>query len=317
MKYHNFENGDRMPVLGLGTWKSAPGEVGQAVQDAVSLGYRHIDCASAYENEEEIGAAFNGMISTGSIPREELWVTSKLWNNAHAEGQVRVALEKTLADLQLDYLDLYLMHWPVSFASDIFFPESGSEVQAPDPASLAATWKGMEDLVDAGLVRHIGVCNFSQKKLAALYASARIKPEMNQIELHPYMQQPEMLSFCQQHGIALTAYSPLGSPDRPEFLKAENEPVLLQDTTIQKIAEVHGVSSAQIMLAWAVNRGTSVIPKSTNPERQAQNLAAADIQLTDEEMNQIAGLDRKRRYVDGAFWCLEGSPFTLQSLWDE
>lgn len=317
MKTIQFNNGDQMPVLGLGTWKSAPGDVYNAVKTALRLGYRHIDCAFIYSNEAEIGQALTESFAEGVVSREELWITSKLWNDCHATEDVASGLQQTLTDLQLDYLDLYLIHWPVALKKGVFLPESGADLVSLETVPISATWAGMERLVDAGKCRHIGVSNFSLKKLTDLLATARIKPEMNQIELHPYLQQTGMLEFCAQNDVSLTAYSPLGSKDRPDGLKAEDEPILLEDPVIHAIAIEHNISLAQVLLGWALQRGTVVIPKSVNPERMAQNLAAAEVTLTTENMAAIAQLDRHRRYVDGSFWAMPGSAYTLTNLWDE
>lgn len=314
MKTLAFRNGDKMPALGLGTWKSARGEVKAAVRQAIELGYRHIDCASIYANEAEVGEALSSCIADGLVTREELFVTSKLWNDVHAPADVEPALRKSLAKLGLDYLDLYLVHWPVSTRSNA----GKTEILGPDEIPLASTWAALEPLAEAGLVRHIGVSNFSLPKLRALMASAQKRaPELNQIELHPYLQQGELVGACIELGVLVTGYSPLGSRDRPANLRQEDEPVLLEDPAVAQIAATHDCSPAQVLLAWAVTRGTSVIPKSVNPERLAQNLAAADIELSEDDMAALTKLDRHRRYVDGTFWCGEGSPYTLATLWDE
>ncbi len=317
MTFQRLREKLQIPALGLGTWKSAKGQVYSAVKEALDLGYRHIDCAPAYENESEVGSAIAKAISSGTIPREELWLTSKLWNNAHAPEQVQPALEKTLADLQLAYLDLYLIHWPVAFRAEVFFPRTTEDYIPLADIPTLATWQAMEACVEKGLVKHIGVCNFNIKKLDALRQEARIPPVMNQIELHPYLQQNTMLEYCRQNGILLTAYSPLGSGDRPKGMKKSQEPVLLQDPAIQRIAEKHGVLPSHILLAWAMRRGTIVIPKSVNPERLRQNLDAAGIRLDDTDMKEIGVLDKGYRYVDGAFWQGSGSPYTVAGLWDE
>lgn len=317
MKTLQFNQGDQMPVLGLGTWKSQPGDVYNAVKAALGCGYRHIDCARIYGNEAEIGKALAESFQEGVVSRDQLWITSKLWNDSHAPEAVQPALEQTLSDLQLDYLNLYLIHWPVALKKGTGIPQSPDDLISLDQLPLETTWQAMEDLVEKGLCRHIGVSNFSITKLKSLLESAHIKPELNQIELHPYLQQYSMLEFCSQNGVHLTAYSPLGSPDRPDSIKADDEPILLEDPTIAAIAQRHEVTPAQVLISWAIHRGTAVIPKSVNPERIQQNLEAAKVSLNQEDMQEISKLDRQRRYVSGEFWAVEGSSYTVANLWDE
>ena len=301
-----------MPALGLGTWKAAPGEVGAAVSTALQLGYRHIDCAAIYGNEAEIGAALQGTLRSGGLEREQLWITSKLWNDSHAPEHVRPALERTLADLQLANLDLYLMHWPVAHRFGVAMPGSAAELIPLEQLPLASTWAAMEELVDTGLVRQIGVSNFSAAKLAALLPHCRIRPVVNQVERHPWLQQNDLLTFCREQRIAVTAYSPLGSP-------ASGGPApLLQDPVIESIAAAHGANTAQVLIAWGIACGTSVIPKSVRAERLAANLQAATaVQLSPAELEQIAGLERHHRFVDGSFFALPGGPYTAAAIWDE
>lgn len=317
MKDHTFANGDRMPMLGLGTWKSEPGKVYAAVREAIRIGYRHIDCAPIYGNEAEIGSALRDAIQDGDVRREALWITSKVWGNAHGRENVRGALEKTLSDLGLEYLDLFLMHWPIPLKPGVVIPASAGDFATLSEIPIRSTWEGMEQQVHAGLSRHIGVSNFSVKKLGELVGAATLKVEVNQVEMHPLLQQNELLEYCSANGIHVTAYSPLGSSDRPEFFKAADEPVLLDNPVIKAVSERHGCTPAQVLLAWHLHRGVSVIPKSVSPARLRENLAAADLALGPADFNEIAGLDRHYRLVNGAFWIQPGGPWTMQSLWDE
>ncbi len=304
-------------MLGLGTWKSSTGEVYGAVSEAIKIGYRHIDCAFIYENEAEIGLAIKDAISDGTVTREELWITSKLWNNRHGKDNVIGALKKALEDLQLDYLDLYLIHWPIPIKEQFKLPMSPKHFYSLEERPVLNTWQGMEMAVEQGLTKHIGVSNFSVKKLKKLIENSNIKPEVNQIELQPYLQQKEMLEFCKQENILLTAYSPLGSKDRPPTMKAKNEPDLMTDPVIVEIAKSLDVSPVQILLAWAVGRGTAVIPKSVNPERLKQNLQTIEIELNMDALEKVNKLKKHYRFLNGRFWTVAGSGYTYENLWDE
>jgi alcohol dehydrogenase (NADP+) len=307
-----LKSGGEMPALGLGTWKSEPGEVGEAIISAIKLGYRHFDCAPIYENEKEIGEAFSKAFADGLVKREDIWVTSKLWCDNHKKPHVIPALRQTLADLQLNYLDLYLVHWPIALKHGETFPETGDEFLSPEEAPMVETWSGMEECRSKGLTRHIGVSNVSPARLEALVDSAEHFPEVNQVECHPFLNQKELLSVCEKHGVILTAYCPLGSGKREE----EGVPDLLENETLVQIAGRHSATPAQIALAWAVCRGSVAIPKSTNESRQQENLEASEIKLSADEIAEIDALDRDFRYIDGKFWTEKGSPYSLEWLWE-
>jgi alcohol dehydrogenase (NADP+) len=312
MKSLDFGNGDQMPSIGLGTWKAEPDNVYSAVKEAIRLGYRHIDCAPLYGNEAEIGQALSDAFEEGIVTRDQMWITSKLWNDAHAPEDVYPTLSRSLSNLQLSYLDLYLIHWPIAFAKGTPSPESAEGLISLDELPIEKTWQALETMVDMGLCRHIGVSNFSITKLETLLDNARIKPEMNQIELHPYLQQPAILDFCHRNDVHVTAYSPLGSPGAKKDMIA-----LLEDPVIVSIAARHAVTPAQVLISWALQRGTAVIPKSTNPSRMKQNLDAASLSLSVQDLLEIAGIDQHFRYYDGSFFVFEGGPYSLKNIWDE
>jgi alcohol dehydrogenase (NADP+) len=282
-----------MPWVGLGTWKAAPGVVASAVTAALEAGYRHIDCAAAYGNEAEVGEALQDAFARGVVRREDLFVTSKLWVTSARPDAVAAALSRTLADLRIDYLDLYLVHWPFSIAPGTPFPPAPDAIVKYSPAAYAALWAALEEEALAGRVRAIGCSNMSVSKLEALLAaSPRILPAVNQVECHPFLPQTELLAWCKSRGIVLTAYSPLGSPDRPARLVSAGDPAPLGDTTVAGIAAAARLEPAQVLLRWQLQRGVVVIPKSVNPARIAQTLAAtlAD-QLSPASMAALAGLE--------------------------
>lgn len=323
MKTYTLVSGNEMPAVGLGTWRSNAGEVEQAVKDAIlEVGYRHIDCAAAYGNESDIGGALEDIFKTSNssdnsestgmvVKREELFITSKLWNDMHDPTKVEPALMKTLSDLRLSHLDLYLIHWPVvSQASS-----DGGDVLLPlEDMPIATTWKAMEACVDKGLVRDIGVSNFSVKKLHLLLETARIKPSVNQVERHPYLQQPELVDFCNKHGIVVTAYSPLGKGARYRGTDAGS---LLDDEIVAAIATKYGVTPAQILIHWgAVECG--VIPKSTKKHRLQENFeSVSKFAFDNDDLSKLTAINKNHRYVDGTAWCGDESPYTLENLWDE
>lgn len=286
-------SGRKIPALGLGTWQSKPGEVKAAVATALKVGYRHIDCAWIYGNEAEVGEA----LAESKVPREELFITSKLWNSYHSPEDVEPILRETLASLQLDYLDLYLMHWSVAFGRK----PDGSIAKTPKDANGRVildkklcddplpTWKAMEEMVNKGLCKHIGISNFNIRRSEQLLKGAKIKPVCNQVELNFSNPQPELLQWSKEAGILLESYSPLGSTGAKERDHPE----------IKKLAEKHGVDPATILISWQVKRGAVCLPKSVTPSRIESNFK--DIELSDEELEQLekaAAAHPPKRTVD-------------------
>lgn len=316
MNFLRLDSNAAIPSIGLGTWQIGANEMDGAISHAIRAGYRHIDCADNYGNETSVGKALQEAMADG-VKREDLWVTSKLWNDAHHPESVRPALEQTLKNLRLDYLDLYLVHWPVAQRKGKRYPRNSGDLISLEELPLIDTWHAMEDCVRRGLIKHIGVSNFSAHKLQQLLAEAQIKPVMNQVETHPYLQQPELLDFCKRHDVYVTAYAPLGSAGRPEETKRDNEPVLLGDPAIKAIAQRHSASPAQILIAWALYRGTALIPKSSNLRHIKENLASENVLLTASDMDVLACLDKQFRYINGSTWTIPGSGYTLENLWDE
>lgn len=306
-----FRNNDEMPILGLGTFRSEPNEVYNAVLSAIKMGYRHIDCAAAYGNEKEVGNAIADAIKQGLVTREDLWVTSKLWNASHGEENVIPALNQTLEDLQLEYLDLYLIHWPVALKKGTEMPEKASDFVPLSEVPLTNTWKGMEAALEQGLAKHIGVSNFNENQLKEIIATAVHQPEMNQVEMHPFLQQEALQSFCVQNDMLLTAYAPLGSlVDKNSKLR------LLENDTIKNIANTRNMSPAQVALAYTIQRGIAVIPKSINEARLLQNLETLNHTLTEEDMSLLKDLDKGHRFIDGKFWEVENGPYKADRIWN-
>lgn len=316
MKSIKFSNGDTMPIIGLGTWKSKPGEVYQAVIWAIEAGYRHIDCAAIYENEKEVGNALEFAFKNGLVTRSEMFVTSKLWNSNHRLEDVQPALKKTLKDLKLEYLDLYLVHWPISFKKGVGFAQTREEYFTYNDVPLTQTWEGIEECKSKGLTKHIGVSNFNISKLEEIIKSGNQMPEMNQVEMHPFLQQHKLVDYCRSKGIHMTAYSPLGSGDRPSNRKKTDEPSLFGHPVILELAQKHHVSAAQILIAYSVNRGIAVIPKSVSQDRIMQNLSSIKVQLDTEDSKKLDGIDLRFRYIDGTFFTGPKSPYSLEDLWE-
>src|SRR5690554_5901906 len=315
MKKLKFNNGDTMHAIGLGTWKANGEKLKTAVKDALYAGYRHIDTAATYGNEEVIGEALAEVFAEGNIKREDVFITSKLWNDSHAEKDVIPALQQSLKRLQLDYLDLFLIHWPVAFKLGVAFPKSANDYLPIEKAPIIDTWKQLERAKKNGLAKHIGVSNFSVKKLKDLISKATIKPEMNQVELHPLLQQNDLLEFCKSENILLTAYSPLGSGDRISAMKAEDEPNMFDIDVLKEIAKDRSATVPQVLIAWHNHRGCAAIPKSTTKDHIISNFKSADVELRDSDMEKIAKLDRHYRYINGKFFEEESKGYV--NLYDE
>lgn len=256
-----LNDGNSLPVLGLGVWQTTPGRATrETVRYSLQLGYRHVDTARIYGNEADVGQA----LRESGVPREEVSIVTKLWNQDQGYARARRAFEESLAALGLDSVDLYLLHWPVE-------------------RRRLESWKALEELKLEGRARSIGVSNFTVRHLEELMEGARVVPAVNQVEFHPFLVQRDLLEFCRRHGILLTAYSPLAHGQG------------LDDPTLQAIGGRHGKSAAQVMLRWAIQHGASVIPKSTQRARIQENALVFDFELSGTEMAEIDGLDRGLR----------------------
>jgi alcohol dehydrogenase (NADP+) len=315
-----LRTGAQIPAIGLGTFGSdrIPGEmIAEAVLGAAAVGYRHFDCAAVYGNEDLIGRSLR-LILEGGVPREELWITSKLWNDKHGEDDVVPAFEKSLRDLQLDYLDLYLIHWPFP---NYHAPGCDVASRSPDARpyiheNYMKTWRKLEELVDASLVRHIGTSNMTIPKLRLLLRDARIKPICNEMELHPHFQQPELFKFVVESGMIPIGFSPIGSPARPDRDRSVADTVDIEDPVIVGIAERLGVHPAVVCVKWAAQRGQIPIPFSVNRRNYLGNLhAIVTDPLTEEEMRAISRIDRNCRLIKGDVFLWKENQ-TWEDLWD-
>ena len=305
--------GAQLPSVGLGMWKIANADTATVVRQAISVGYRHLDAACDYGNEREVGQGIRAAIDDKVCSREQLWITSKLWNTYHHPSHVRPALERTLRDLQVDYLDLYLIHFPITLKyvpietryppGWIFDPSAPKPKMEVDSVPIAETWGAMEEIHQAGLVRHIGVSNFGCSLIRDLLSTASIRPAVLQVESHPYLTQEKLLRYCQQEQIAYTAFSPLGAGSYIPLGMATETDSVLNENLVREIAASHQKTPAQIVLRWGVQRGTAVIPKTSQVSRLVENLSIFDFELSADEMGSLAKLDRNQRFNDPGAFC--------------
>lgn len=312
--------GAEIPAIGLGTFGSdrfTGEDIAEAVKGAISVGYRHIDCASIYKNEQLIGESLEEVMGCG-IMREELWITSKLWNDMHGEGDVLKSCKKSLSDLKLDYLDLYLTHWPFP---NYHAPGCSVDSRSPNAKpyiheNYMKTWCQMEELVEKGLVRHIGTSNMTIPKLKRVLHDAKIKPACNEMELHPHFQQQDFFDFCIENNVQPIGFCPIGSPTRPDRDKTEEDTVDIEDPVIAKIAKKLNIHPAVVCVKWAVQRGQIPIPFSIYRNEYLSNLeCTTKDMIIEEEMKEIAGIDKNCRLIKGQVFLWEGAK-SWEDLWD-
>lgn len=312
-------SGEEVPCIGLGTFgsdKYGGEQIAQAVYEGLKIGYRFLDCASVYQNEDLIGRSIARAFEENVLSRDELFITSKVWNDQHEH--VVESCKKSLADLQLDHVDLYFVHWPFP---NYHAPGCSGDSRNPDSRPFSAdefmsTWRQCEELVDMGLARYIGMSNMTIKKLESVLPACRIKPAALEMECHPSFQQPELFEYAVSRGILPIGFCPLGSPSRPERDRTESDVSDLQMPEITEIAKAHGVHPALICLKWAAQRGLVPIPFSVKKEQLASNLKAVfEDPLTDEEMEQIRKADKDCRLIKGQVFLWEGAG-GWEDLWD-
>jgi alcohol dehydrogenase (NADP+) len=316
-----LSSGESIPCIGMGTFGSdrfSYAEVADAVAGAIRSGYRMFDCAAVYGNEDLIGRVFENAIEDGTVRRDELFITSKVWNNMHGKGDVLLSCAKSLKDLQLDSIDLYFVHWPFA---NYHAPGCSGDARNPDSKPFSVerfinTWKQMENLVDKGLVRYIGMSNMTIPKLEAVLPLCRILPAAIEMELHPGFQQEELFRYCVERKILPIGFCPIGSPSRPDRDKTESDVADIEIPEIQAIAKAHQVHPALICLKWAVQRGQVPIPFSVKENHYINNLrCVTEDLLTDDEMQRIAGADCDCRLIKGQVFLWENAR-GWEDLWD-
>ena len=307
------QNTNDIPKVGFGLWKISPEDCADAVYNAIAAGYRHLDSASDYGNEQQVGEGIKRAIADGLCVREDLWVTSKLWNTYHCKAHVEPAIQRSLKDLQLDYLDLYLIHFPIAQpfvafetrypAQWIFDPSAKEPKMLTAPVPLFETWAAMESLVEKGLSKQIGICNYNTGLLHDLMSYAKIKPSVLQIESHPYLTQENLIRVAKDYNLQVTSFSPLGAMSYFELDMAQANESVLEQSVVKAAAERLGRTAAQVVLRWGVQRGNSIIPKTTKASRLKENLNIFDFELTLQEMDNIGALNCNRRFNDPGVFC--------------
>ncbi|KAJ8624655.1 hypothetical protein MRB53_033185 [Persea americana] len=307
MAANTLSSGYQMPVMGLGVWRMEGKSIKHLIINAINMGYRHFDCAADYKNEAEVGDAFAEAFQTGLVKREELFITTKLWNSDH--GHVLEACKDSLNKLQLEYLDLYLVHFPIATkhtgvgTTDSALDDDGV-LDIDTTISLETTWRAMEDLVSKGLVRSIGISNYDIFLTRDCLAYSKVKPAVNQIETHPYFQREPLVKFCQKHGICVTAHTPIGgAAANTEWFGSVS---CLDDPVLKGLAKKYNKSVAQIVLRWGIQRNTVIIPKTSKIERLKENFQVFDFELSKEDMDLIKSVDRNQRTNQPArFWGID------------
>ncbi|XP_019169896.1 PREDICTED: NADP-dependent D-sorbitol-6-phosphate dehydrogenase-like isoform X1 [Ipomoea nil] len=302
-----LSSGFKMPAVGLGVWRMEGKDIRDLIINAIKIGYRHFDCAADYKNEAEVGEALAEAFQAGLVKREELFITTKLWNSDH--GHVLEACKDSLNKLRLEYLDLYLVHFPIATkhtgvgATSSAIADDGV-LDIDTTITLETTWHAMEDLVSKGLVRSIGISNYDIFLTRDCLAYSKVKPAVNQIETHPYFQRDSLVKFCQKHGICVTAHTPLGGAvANTEWFGSVS---CLEDPVLKGIAEKHKKTVAQIVLRWGIQRNTVVIPKSSKVERLEENFNVFGFELGNEDMELIKSVDRNHRTNQPAkFWGID------------
>ncbi|XP_077122958.1 aldo-keto reductase family 1 member C1-like [Ranitomeya variabilis] len=300
--YVVLNDGNKMPVIGFGTY--APDtytkeQAGESTKVAIEVGYRHIDCAFLYGNEVQVGQAIRSKIADGTVKREDIFYTGKLSSNNQTPERVRPALVKSLKDLQLDYMDLFLIHSPVEFKpGDDPFPTDENGKFIFHNTDIRETWKAMEACRDAGLVRSIGVSNFNRRQLELILnmPGLKYKPVCNQVECHIFLNQSKLLEFCKSHDIVLVGYSVLGSSRIKGWID-QNSPKVLEDPVLNSVAKKLNRSPAQVAMRFLLQRGCVILAKSFSPERIKQNFQVFDFELSDEDMKSIDGVNKNLRYL--------------------